>query len=221
MANGCVEQRDDELAADADERSPTRSIQRNRTPRSATRCRVPRCRLASHGAPKKPTHSPTRVETTYHSGGTPCGRWPRSWPLWPRACRPSPPRRRRAAAIWPTTKPMSGVEEPAPGRRLVDRGAPGRRGTAGPQPASSAARGRRRIRSGGSDRRGRRLHRRSRRHRSLRERRPIGRGSVRAGPRATRSRGSIGHRRDVTGASGARGDSAGVAGRSPSRQAAE
>ena len=49
---------------------PTRSMRRKRTPRSARKWRVPCRRLASQGAPKKPIHKPSRVETTYHSGGT-------------------------------------------------------------------------------------------------------------------------------------------------------
>ena len=49
---------------------PTRSMSRKRTPRSRTKWRVPWVRLASHGAPMKPIHRPSSVETTYHSGGT-------------------------------------------------------------------------------------------------------------------------------------------------------
>ena len=49
---------------------PTRSMTRKRTPRSRTKWRVPWVRLASHGAPMKPIQRPSRVETTYHSGGT-------------------------------------------------------------------------------------------------------------------------------------------------------
>ena len=49
---------------------PTRSMTRKRTPRSRTKWRVPWVRLASQGAPMNPIHRPSRVDTTYHSGGT-------------------------------------------------------------------------------------------------------------------------------------------------------
>ena len=49
---------------------PTRSMSRKRRPRSRTKWRVPWVRLASHGAPMNPIHRPSRVATTYHSGGT-------------------------------------------------------------------------------------------------------------------------------------------------------
>ena len=49
---------------------PTRSTTRKRTPRSRTKLRVPWVRLASQGAPMKPIHRPSSVDTTYHSGGT-------------------------------------------------------------------------------------------------------------------------------------------------------
>ena len=49
---------------------PIRSMSRKRRPRSRTKFLVPCVRLASQGAPMRPTHSPSKVDTTYHSGGT-------------------------------------------------------------------------------------------------------------------------------------------------------
>src|ERR1700736_677756 len=49
---------------------PIRSVHRNRRPRSRTKLVVPLTPVASQPAPKKPTHRPRRVETTYQVGGS-------------------------------------------------------------------------------------------------------------------------------------------------------
>ncbi len=68
--------------------------------------RVPCVRLASHGAPMKPIQRPSRVATTYHSGGTDafamiviCAD---VLPAMAPATRP-----KISAPIWPTRKPTT------------------------------------------------------------------------------------------------------------------
>ncbi len=50
--------------------TPTRSIHRNRRPRSRTTLPVPRTELASHAAPANPPQRPHNVETMYQVGGS-------------------------------------------------------------------------------------------------------------------------------------------------------
>ncbi len=49
---------------------PSRSLHRNRRPRSRTKLLVPRTPVASQADPKKPAHRPSRVETMYQVGGS-------------------------------------------------------------------------------------------------------------------------------------------------------
>ena len=85
---------------------PTTSMTRKRTPRSRKKCRVPCVRLASQGAPMKPIHSPIRVVTTYHSGGTEAEAMAvicaADFPAMAPATSP-----KINAKIWPTRKPMT------------------------------------------------------------------------------------------------------------------
>ncbi len=114
---------------------PTASIGRKRRPRSKTNCRVPRTRLANHGPAKKPTHSPTRLAPTYHSGGAESLAMALSW-------LPSPARSAAMAAktkptISPAKKPRSpknSQNQPSP---RVSGGAPAtsRKGRS-PQPCA-------------------------------------------------------------------------------------
>ena len=85
---------------------PTRSTTRKRTPRSRTKLRVPWVRLASHGAPMKPIHRPSRVDTTYHSGGTDAEAMACICALVLPAMAPAT-KPKTSAPIWPTRKPTT------------------------------------------------------------------------------------------------------------------
>ena len=85
---------------------PTRSMTRKRTPRSRKKWRVPWVRLASHGAPMKPIHRPSSVDTTYHSGGTEAVAMAVICALVFPAMAPAT-RPKISAPIWPTRKPMT------------------------------------------------------------------------------------------------------------------
>ena len=123
---------------------PTRSIDRKRRPRSRTKWRVPWVRLASQGAPMKPIHRPSRVDTTYHSGGH--GGRGDGLHLRRASCRRSAPatQAKISGADLPDEEADDGVDEPAASPGAWSAGGP----TAYRGRGRRCRRGRRRWRGG-------------------------------------------------------------------------
>ena len=204
--NGRVDERDEELPADADG-DADQVDQAEAHAEVAHEVARPWVRLASQGAPTNPIHRPSSVDTTYHSGGTDG----RGDGLHLGAVLP---------AMAPATVPEDqgadlagqeadhGVErasiQPC---RLVCGGTQGGRGRARPGPAAAAAGGAagRHRRPGAADGGGGDGSGARREPVGARTRRERARAAVPAGPVGRAAAGlGVGHRQDVTGAPRAR-----------------